>query len=157
MATPAFAGSIFAWTYTTDLLPKGKWEIEHWTTARLQKENGTYNAVDFREEFEFGVTENFQAALYLNHHYVRANNNFPVEDPSNPGQRLPGQYETGGEDVHPGHDKSTPYQSQNFGSISTEFIYRFSCQPTRTCCMSSVPKRTRNAMPAAPWTFSHIA
>ena len=31
--TQASAGeNIFAWTYTTDLLPKGEWEVEHSTT-----------------------------------------------------------------------------------------------------------------------------
>ena len=32
--------AVFAWTYTTDLLPQGKWEYEHWTTARWEKEHG---------------------------------------------------------------------------------------------------------------------
>ena len=26
--------AIFAWTYTTDLLPKGRWEFEQWVTSR---------------------------------------------------------------------------------------------------------------------------
>jgi len=38
--------------------------------------------VDFREEFEYGVTDNFQLALYLNHHYVYANDDVPAEDPA---------------------------------------------------------------------------
>jgi hypothetical protein len=33
--------SPFAWTYTTDLLPKGKWEGEQWVTARMGKIAGT--------------------------------------------------------------------------------------------------------------------
>ena len=116
--------SIFAWTYTTDLLPKGKWEAEHWVTARLQKEHGDYSALDFREELEYGIADNFQASLYFNHHYAKANDDFPVEDPNNPGHRLKGAYQTGGEDVHPGHEPSLPFETYHFESVSMEFIYR---------------------------------
>jgi hypothetical protein len=65
--------AIFAWTYTTDLLPKGRWEFEQGVTSRWEKEHGTYSALDFREELEYGLTDDFQIALYLNHHYVDAN------------------------------------------------------------------------------------
>ena len=61
----AWAGEeTFAWTYTTDVLPKGKWEVEHWTTARLKKEHGTYQAVDLREELEYGVLDNFPSRQF---------------------------------------------------------------------------------------------
>ena len=100
ISSQASAGEgIFAWVYTTDLLPKGEKEIEHVTTARWQKEHGTYQALDFKEALEYGVTDDFQAAIYLNHHYSKANQSLPEEDPSNPGYRLPGSYVTGGEDV----------------------------------------------------------
>ena len=33
-------------------------------------------------------------------------------------------YETGGEDVHAGHDPSTPFDSYHFESVSFEAIYR---------------------------------
>jgi hypothetical protein len=121
----AFADeSIFAFTYTTDLLPKGRWEVEQWVTGRWAKEAGTYGVVDFREELEYGVTDNFQLAFYLNHHYVDANNDFPAEDPARPLRRLPGVYVTGGEDVHAEHDPSKPFRSYHFESISIEGIYR---------------------------------
>jgi hypothetical protein len=116
--------AIFAWTYTTDLLPKGRWEFEQWMTARWEKEHGTYNVFDFREELEYGLTDNLQIALYLNHHYVDANDDFPVADPAHPKKRLPGVYETGGEDVHAGHDPATPFDSYHFESVSFEAIYR---------------------------------
>jgi hypothetical protein len=116
--------SIFAWTYTTDLAPKGHGEFEQWVTARWEKEHGHYNVFDFREEFEYGVTDNFQVALYLNHHYVDASDDVPAPDPAHPRRRLPGVYETGGEDVHAGHDPSTPFDSYHFESISFEAIYR---------------------------------
>jgi hypothetical protein len=110
--------AIFAWTYTTDLLPKGRWEFEQWMTARWEKEHGIYNVFDFSEEFEYGVTDNLQIALYLNHHYVNADDDVPAEDPKHPGRRLPGVYETGGEDVHAGHD---PNAAVNEGNNSAEF------------------------------------
>jgi hypothetical protein len=116
--------AIFAWTYTTDLTPKGHGEFEQWITARWEKEHGNYQVIDFREEFEYGVTDNFQVALYLNHHYVYANNDVPAEDPMHPGKRWPSVYETGGEDVHAGHDPATPFDSYHFESVSFESIYR---------------------------------
>ncbi len=116
--------AIFAWTYTTDLTPQGHGEFEQWVTARWEKEHGNYSVVDLREEFEYGVTDNFQVALYLNHHYVDANNDFPAENPSHPGNRLPGVFETDGEDVHAGHDPAIPFDSYHFESVSLELIYR---------------------------------
>ena len=86
-------------------------------TARWEKEHGIYNVFDFREELEYGVTDNLQIALYLNHHYVNADDDVPAEDPKHPGRRLPGMYETGG-DVHAGHD---PNAAVNEGSNSAEF------------------------------------
>jgi hypothetical protein len=70
------------------------------------------------------VTDNFQLAIYLNHHYVHANDDVPAEDPARPGNRLPGAYETGGEDVHAGHNPATPFDSYHFESVSLEGIYR---------------------------------
>jgi hypothetical protein len=31
------------------------------------------SVLDFHEELEYGLTDDFQIALYLNHHYVDAN------------------------------------------------------------------------------------
>jgi hypothetical protein len=116
--------AIFAWTYTTDLTPKGHGEFEQWVTARWKKEHGNYSVVDLREEFEYGVTDNFQVALYLNHGYVSASNSVPAENPANPGSRLPGAFETGGEDVHAGQNPAMPFDSYHFESVSLELIYR---------------------------------
>jgi hypothetical protein len=116
--------AIFSWTYTTDLTPKGHGEFEQWITTRWDKEHGSYSVVDFRGEFEYGVTDNFQLALYLNHHYVYANDDVPVADPAHPKRVLPGVFETGGEDVHAGHNPATPFDSYHFESVSLEGIYR---------------------------------
>ncbi len=117
-------GAVFAWTYTTDIASKGEVEFEQWVTARWEKAHGSYNVIDFREEFEYGVTDNFQIALYLNHHYVYANRDVPAEDPAHPGNRLPGVYETSGEDVRASYNPTTPFDDYRFGSVSFEAIYR---------------------------------
>ena len=70
------------------------------------------------------MTDNFQLALYLNHHYVDANDDVPVADPAHPKKRLPGVYETGGEDVHAGYNPAKPFDSYHFESVSLEGIYR---------------------------------
>src|SRR4029450_1957863 len=116
--------AIFSWTYTTDLTPKGHGEFEQWVTTRWEKEHGTYSVVEFREEFEYGVTDNFQLAIYLNHHYVNANDDIPVADPAHPKKLLPGRYETGGEDVHADHNPAKTRDRYHFESVSLEGIYR---------------------------------
>jgi len=116
--------AVFAWTYTTDVASKGEVEFEQWVTARSEKEHGNYNAIDFREEFEYGVTDNFQLALYLNHRYVYANSDVPAEDPAHPENRLPGRYKTGGEDVRGSHNPARPFDDYRFESVSFEGIYR---------------------------------
>jgi hypothetical protein len=133
--------AIFSWTYMTDLTPKGHGEFEQWVTTRWEKEHGSYSVIDFREEFEYGVTDNFQLAIYLNHHYVYANDDVPAEDPTHPGNRLPGHYETGWEDVHAGHNPATPFDSYHFESVSLEGIYRL-LSPYKDPIGKSYCKRT---------------
>jgi hypothetical protein len=55
-------------TFSNDTYPMGKgdFEFEHWTTWKSHTdEDDSFNRVDFREEFEFGVTDNFDLAVYL--------------------------------------------------------------------------------------------
>jgi hypothetical protein len=110
--------SIFAFTYTTDLLPKGKSEFEQWVTWRRGKAHGDFDIMDFREEIEYGITDNFQASLYVNHAYHNAYQSFPA----GPGGK--GGYITGGEGVSANHDPKTRFRQYHFDSISTELIYR---------------------------------
>src|SRR5215218_7290841 len=51
-------------TFTSDAYPMGKgdWEYEQWVTYEA---NGDEQAFEFRHEFEFGITDNFDLALYL--------------------------------------------------------------------------------------------
>lgn len=60
----------FTYVYESDVLPKGAWEFEQWITYRKGFPEGDRNFSqhiwDFREEIEYGITEKFTAALYLN-------------------------------------------------------------------------------------------
>lgn len=69
-----FIGSTIAsadprpFTFSNDTYPMGKgdWEYEQWVTWRKHTENDTsYDRVDFRHEFEFGLADNFDLAIYL--------------------------------------------------------------------------------------------
>ena len=66
--------NLFGYTYTTDVLPKGKWEVEQWVTGRTGKESGSYLGMDFRTEIETGLTDRLQGSLYLNYNYHRLKN-----------------------------------------------------------------------------------
>ena len=57
---------LFGYVYTTDLLPKGKWEFEQWITGRYKQSQGRYLGLPMRTELEYGVADNFQIAGYLN-------------------------------------------------------------------------------------------
>src|SRR5436190_13712240 len=55
-------------TFSNDTYPvgKGNWEYEQWVTWQKHKENETrFDQVVFRHEFEFGLADNFDLALYL--------------------------------------------------------------------------------------------
>ena len=58
---------MFTYNYeAVSILPKGGVEFEQWITYRGGKEDGTYSRWDIREEIEFGVTDRYTTALYLN-------------------------------------------------------------------------------------------
>lgn len=55
-------------TFTTDTyaMGKGDWEYEQWVTWRHHKDDEPgYDRVDIRHEFEFGIADNFDLAVYL--------------------------------------------------------------------------------------------
>jgi len=67
MATVAAADARpFTFVYDTYPVGKGAWEFEQWVTysGRTDNEHG-YDRFDFREEIEFGLTDNFDLAFYL--------------------------------------------------------------------------------------------
>jgi len=64
----------FTYTYETSVLPPGAREIELWNTYRTNK-NFFYRRFDERAEYEFGVTNNLQTALYLNTSWLTQDSN----------------------------------------------------------------------------------
>jgi hypothetical protein len=60
----------FTYVYEPETLPAGAFEVENWVTLRAGR-NATvgqenYQRWDFRQELEYGVTDWYTAALYLN-------------------------------------------------------------------------------------------
>lgn len=102
---PSFAGEpLFSRVYTTDTEPEGHIEIEQTVRNRSGRSMGTYSAFDYRTEFELGVTDNFQASLYINNLMMHAKGAPDDDDPLGAtGFRRTGTY---------------------FQGLSAEFIYR---------------------------------
>lgn len=65
---------LFGYTYLSEVLPKGKWEIEQWLTDRIGKQSGDFSATDFRTELEHGFTDRLQGSIYLNYNYYYVHN-----------------------------------------------------------------------------------
>ena len=72
MATANATERYFTYTYEPETMPQGVTEFEQWVTLRTQKkvDEGTrvdnFNLWELREEFEYGVTDNYSVSLYLN-------------------------------------------------------------------------------------------
>jgi hypothetical protein len=64
---------IFTYTYEPETTPKGMFEFEQWITSRSGRNSAVgqqdYQRWQFREEFEYGVTDNYTVSLYVNHDY----------------------------------------------------------------------------------------
>jgi len=109
--TPASAGEgSFGWIYTLDLQPKGTWEFEQKLQLNRKQQGGSFDLWQARTELEYGVSENFQLAGYLNSSYVSAANNYP--DGSTGGWLVPSSA---------GND---PYKKGRFDGVSLEGIWR---------------------------------
>ena len=58
---------MFGYSYQADsILPKGRVETAQWATLRSGKNQGQYARWDIRHEVEYGITDTFTGALYLN-------------------------------------------------------------------------------------------
>jgi hypothetical protein len=56
----------FTYTYDTYPMGQGNFELEQWVTLKRHTgEDSGYSRWDFREEIEYGVTDNLRLALYL--------------------------------------------------------------------------------------------
>jgi len=109
----AHAGeSPFGYLYTTDTHPRGAAEIEQWATFSKRQMQGDYRLGQLRTELEYGVTDRFQASLYLNIYSVNAS-----------GNNASG--ETAGPYIPENVDKASRYRrGLSVDGGSAEFIYR---------------------------------
>ena len=65
LETAAFAGvRHFGYVYEAVTSSPGSLDVENWVTWSHASNPQRVDEVDFRHEFEFGITENFQASLY---------------------------------------------------------------------------------------------
>lgn len=115
-ACNAYAGEgTFGWIYTLDLQPKGTWEFEQRLQYNRGQAGGEYEFWQGRTELEYGVSENFQLAGYLNTSYTNAYRNYPAtaEFPNG---------ETGGWGVAYASDDR--YSKWRVEGVSLEAIYR---------------------------------
>jgi hypothetical protein len=65
----------FGYTYTTDLLPKGHWEVEQQMTMRHKKAGGVFTLWEHASEIEYGVTDRLQLGVQANYFKTRASRN----------------------------------------------------------------------------------
>lgn len=105
--------SMFGFVYTTDLLPQGATEVEQWVTWRHKKLGGYYNQLEGRTEFEYGLTDRLQVAVYANYAWMRANQNGPF------GATTPSEQFT---DFASSPDRA--FGKSRFVGVSGEAIYR---------------------------------
>ena len=75
---------LFGFVYTTDVLPKGKAEIEQWATLREGRSQGDFHVVQARTELSYGLTDSLQASAYLNLSYANAFHNTPDRETAPP-------------------------------------------------------------------------
>jgi len=56
----------FTYSYETTTMAPGHREHEHWVTWKTDKDtDGSFDRFDIRHEVEWGITENFQLAVYV--------------------------------------------------------------------------------------------
>ena len=56
----------FAYTYNSNVLPKGRIDLELWHTSRFGHTGQFFHAQDQRMEFEMGLGKNLQTSFYFN-------------------------------------------------------------------------------------------
>lgn len=116
LATPAHADEpLFGYVYTTDILPKGKAEVEAWSTFREGRSQGRYHLWQGRAEVSYGATDNLQLSGYLNVAHANVHNNAPDGSTSPP--------EVFADFVV---DPDRAYKKTRFETASAEAIWRIS-------------------------------
>ena len=109
-STMAGEGS-FGWLYTLDLQPTGTLEFEQKLQLNRAQARGRYDLWQARTELEYGVSEDFQIAGYLNTSRVSADQNYP--DGSTAGWLVPGSA------------GNSAYARSRVDGVSVEGIWRF--------------------------------
>jgi hypothetical protein len=105
---------LFGFTYTTDTLPKGKFEITQRSTTRFTKyPGGKFWLQENRTEQEWGLRDNLQLALYETYDWTSALHNGPF------GVTTPAEQFSY---YLPGPDDS--FRQGRFVGVSGEVIYR---------------------------------
>ena len=108
----------FAWVYTLDLQPKGKYEFEQRIDETHGQAVGSYNLALSRSELEYGLTNDIQIAGYLNAYSIQANKNYLSPEtcdtvPCTAGFGVPSRANT-----------SAPYRRKGIDGVSFEAIWR---------------------------------
>lgn len=105
---------LFGFSYTTDLLPKGKFELEQWSTTRIHKyPGGKFWMQENKTEEEYGLKNNLQLALYQIYDSTSAYYNGPFGQTTPPEQF---SYYNPGPDDH--------FKATKFIGVAGEAIYR---------------------------------
>jgi len=109
----------FGWVYTLDLQPKGELEFEQRVQLNQNQAAGTYQLWQSRTELEYGVTDNFQLAGYVNSSRVNAKGN----NTACTGEEVSCPF-TGGYLVNNNEGNNSPYSRGRYDGVSLEAIYR---------------------------------
>src|SRR5438132_6955079 len=120
----------FGYSYGSETLPKGKWELYSWTTGRFGKGVGSYAAFDLKQEVEYGVTDRFQIALEWNENYTNFSGGAGQEsqDSNTPFHR--NRFSYAGNSVELKYAFSSPYKDPVGIALFVEPEYALADSPT---------------------------
>jgi hypothetical protein len=140
-ATPAWADEqYFGYTYSAEVLGKGQTEAELWATDRRGKDDGHFDAQDYRLELEHGVTDRFNVAGYVNFagHHVRTDDEridrdlalrglsaefkYQILSPYKDGFGLTLYAEPAWSKIHGGGEKGTEYELEFKALVQKNFL-----------------------------------
>jgi hypothetical protein len=110
----------FGWVYGLDLQPQGKWEFEQRLQLTRGQASGSYDLWQGRTEIEYGLTNDFQIAGYLNSYSINAARNYTNQDFCDQG-RSPC---TGGYGVPGSANLNDTYSKTGIDGVSIEGIWR---------------------------------
>jgi hypothetical protein len=68
----------FLTIYTTDIDSQGERELEQFFIWKSGHANAAFNEFESRSEFEYGITDNLQASIYLNYDWARERDHAPL-------------------------------------------------------------------------------